>query len=78
MYNHVLTCSNGVHTYTCGAEASPTKDETVLFWPDDFGLSGEQTTELIKDLDAWAKTQGFKYEIYRGPRCVTTNDVNQV
>jgi hypothetical protein len=71
MYNHALTCTDGQTSYSCLAEAAPTREETILFWPDDLGLSAQETEVVIRDLAAWASEQSFKYEIFRGPRCVT-------
>lgn len=69
MYNHEIICIYGTELYKAICESAPTKEDTILFWPDDFGLPTNQTEDLIKDLKEWAEEQSFNYIIYHGPRC---------
>lgn len=69
MYNHEITCIYGTETFRTICESAPTKEKTILLWPDDFGLSTNQTEDLIIDLIEWAEKQKFNYIIHRGKRC---------
>ena len=64
-----IICTYGDEKYKAICESAPKKDETIIFWPDDFGLSSNRTDELIKDLKEWAEDQNINYIIYRDNRC---------
>ena len=66
MYNHLLICTCGQSKYEAICESSPTKEETIIFWPDDLGLPLDEKDEMINDLIKWSECQGFKYIIYPG------------
>ena len=68
MYNHEIICTYGTEKYMSICESAPKKKETIIFWPDDFGLSQNRTEDLIKDLKEWAEDQSFDYIIQRGKR----------
>lgn len=76
MYNHGLKCKYGEELYQTICESAPTKEEVILFWPDDFGLNRESTDKLIIDLLDWANQQDFFYKIYRGKRCIRPGDAS--
>lgn len=69
MYNHEITCTYGTKKYMTICESAPTKEKTIIFWPDDFGLPANLTDDLIKNLQEWAEEQSFNYIIHRGKRC---------
>lgn len=66
MYNHLIICTCGQNKYEAICESAPTNEETILFWPDDFGLPLEEKEIAISDLIEWSESQGFKYFIYQG------------
>ena len=66
MYNHLLICTCGQNKYEAICESAPTKEETIIFWPDDLGLSPDEKDVMISDLIKWAEYQGFKYIISQG------------
>jgi len=69
MYNHLIICTYGQNRYEAICESAMTKEETIIFWPDDFGLPIEEKEKMINDLIEWSKTQGFKCNICQGKRC---------
>lgn len=69
MYNHLVICTYGSNKYEAICESAPTKEETILFWPDDFRLPAEDRDVMIKDLIEWSESQGFKCIIHQGKRC---------
>jgi hypothetical protein len=69
MYNHRISCTYGTEKYMAICESAPMVEETIIFWPDDFGLPANRTEDLIKDLQEWAEELSFNYIIHRGKRC---------
>lgn len=67
MYNHLIVCTFGQKSYESICESAPTKEETIIFWPDDFGLPLEEIDIMINDLIEWSALQGFKCIINQGP-----------
>jgi len=66
MYNHLLTCTDGKNEYTAICESAPVKEETLVFYPDDFGIPPEDKELFVEELKIWAKSHGFKYIINQG------------
>jgi hypothetical protein len=66
MYNHLLICTCGKRQYEAICESAPTKEETILFWPDDLGLPFDEKEAMLHDLIEWADSQDFKYIVYKG------------
>lgn len=66
MYNHLLTCTDGQNKYEAICESAPIKEETLIFWPDDFGIPTEDKELFVKELKIWATSQGFRYIINSG------------
>ena len=66
MYNHLIVCTCGRNKYEAICESAPTKDETIILWPDDFGLPIENKEEAVNALVKWIQTQGFSYIIAQG------------
>ncbi len=66
MYNHLLICTDGQNKYKAICESAPTKEETILFWLDDFGFSAEDKEIFINELKEWSKSQGFHCVINKG------------
>lgn len=66
MYNHLIICTCGENKYEAICESAPTKEETILFWPDDFALPIEEKDAMLRDLVEWADSQPFKYVIHQG------------
>lgn len=66
MYNHIITSTYGNEKYKTICESAPLEKNTILFWPDDFGLSLNRTEDLIIDLEEWAEKQDFEYKIILG------------
>ena len=50
MYNHLLTVKDGERRYEAICESAPTREETIIFWPDDLGLPPEEREIFVKDL----------------------------
>lgn len=68
MYNHLITCTCGLHKYEAICESAPKTDETIFFWPDEFGVPLEEQETVTKDLIEWAKSQRFKFILCQGKR----------
>lgn len=66
MYNHLITCSDGVNKYSCICESSPTKNKTIIFWPLDFGLDEEETRIVTEELKFWCTSESFECQINSG------------
>jgi hypothetical protein len=66
MYNHRITYTCGQNKYVAICESAPTKEKTIIFWPDDFGLPLEEKEAMINNLIEWSKLQGFKCIIGQG------------
>lgn len=66
MYNHIIICTCGQNEYQAICESAPTKEETILFWPDDFEAPPEDKETLRNDLIKWANSQNFKYRLLQG------------
>lgn len=66
MYNHLLTCTDGKNEYKAICESAPAKEETLIFWPDDFGIPLEDKELFVEELKTWATSVGFKYIINPG------------
>ncbi|ADZ83672.1 hypothetical protein [Cellulosilyticum lentocellum] len=66
MYNHLLICTDEHNRYEAICESAPTKEETIIFWPDDFGVPSEDLENFIIELQEWAISQGFHYSIQSG------------
>lgn len=66
MYNHLITCKNQDGEYSCICESAPTKVPTLLFWPEDFGLSKSETEILTQELRIWCDEQPFEYIFHKG------------
>ena len=71
MYCHELKCKNGNTEFYCQSEDSAQEDSVVMFWLDDLPLEKSQLEGFSKNLEAWAKTQGFKFRIYLGNKCLS-------
>ena len=66
MYCHLLVCTCGESKYETICESAPTKEETILFWPDDLGVPLDEKEAMVNDLVQWAESQSFKYIIHPG------------
>jgi hypothetical protein len=66
MYCHLLMCTCGQNNYEAICESAPTKEETIIFWPDDLGLPPDEKDAMISDLIKWSENQGFKCIINQG------------
>ena len=68
MYNHLITCTCGRNKYEAICESAPTKEETIIFWPDSFGVPPEEKAAMMNDFKEWVESQGFRYIIAHGER----------
>jgi len=68
MYNHLITCSYDQNKYEAICESALTEEETILFWPDEFGFPSEEKEAATNALIEWAQSQDFKFVIYQGKR----------
>ena len=66
MYNHKITCTCDGRTYECICESAPRKEETIIFWPDDFQLPDDEKEIVIRELIIWSKKQGFECIVQQG------------
>lgn len=66
MYNHLIICTCGQRKYKAICESAPTKEDTIIFWPDDFGLPLEEKEAVLNDLIEWSASQEFKCIINQG------------
>lgn len=66
MYNHLLKCSDGKNTYEAICESAPFKDDTMIYWPDDFNIPLCDNDIFIEELKEWSIKQGYKYIINEG------------
>jgi hypothetical protein len=66
MYNHKIVAMKGYERFECICESVPIKEETIIFWPDDFKLSIKETKLLKNDLIEWCELQKFNYIIHEG------------
>jgi len=57
---------SGQSKYEAICESAPTKEDTIIFWPDDFGLPLEEKQVVLNDLIEWSASQGFKCIMYQG------------
>ena len=66
MYCHLIVCTCGQNKYEAICESAPTKEETIIFWPDDFGVPFNEEDAMINDLTKWSESQGFQHIINQG------------
>ena len=66
MYNHLLICSDGQNRYETICESAPTPEKTIIFWPDELGLTPEERRIFAEELEQWSATQGFRCIFYEG------------
>ena len=71
MYSHELKCESGSTKFFCQSEDSAQEEKVVMFWLDDVPLDEKQIIPFSKELEAWAKEQGFKFRIYMGNECLS-------
>ena len=61
MYCHELKCQSGNTKFLCQSEDSAQQENVIMFWLDDVPLNENQILSFSKELEAWAKEQGFKF-----------------
>lgn len=66
MYNHLMQCTDGQNTYSAICESAPTKDPTIIFWPDDFHIPQEDKEIFVSELKLWAFSQKLSCIINSG------------
>lgn len=60
MYYHSLTIIKGKQSYEAIVESAPTKEETILFRLEDFGLPAEDIEPVKDELTKWFAMQDIK------------------
>lgn len=69
MYNHVIHCDFGGKHYEAICESAPTKEEKIIFWLDDFGMTEDEEALVIEELEKFGLSEGFKCIFNKGKRC---------
>ena len=66
MYNHLLTITKGQKSYKAIIESAPTKEKTMLRWPDQLKNPFEEVDTLKSEITNWFAEQNVKCIFYDG------------